>query len=111
MQFLGQTINPLGMGCWPIGGPMFAGDMSVGYTGSDDATSLRTIHAALDHGSTQTQPEEIPIPDAHVGYGAGSVNGLCHADRHATRPQRFDQLPDSLFHGFARSINYGFPAA
>ncbi|MEL6641950.1 MAG: aldo/keto reductase, partial [Pseudomonadota bacterium] len=63
MQFLNQTIAPLGMGCWPIGGAMYAGDTALGYTGADDKTSLRTIHAALDHG--------ITFFDTAAAYGTG----------------------------------------
>ncbi|MEO0387506.1 MAG: aldo/keto reductase [Pseudomonadota bacterium] len=68
MQFLDQTIEPLGMGCWPIGGPMFSGEQSVGYTGTDDAESLRTIHAALDAG--------ITLFDTAAAYGAGHAERL-----------------------------------
>ena len=68
MQFLDQTIEPLGMGCWPIGGPMFAGKESVGYTGADDAESVRTIHAALDRG--------ITLFDTAAAYGAGHAERL-----------------------------------
>lgn len=59
---------PLGMGCWPIGGPMFSGDTPLGYTNSDDATSIKTIHAALDHG--------ITIFDTAAAYGAGHSERL-----------------------------------
>lgn len=68
MKFLDQDIQPLGMGCWPIGGAMYAGDMSVGYTGADDATSIKTIHAALDHG--------ITVFDTAAAYGAGHSERL-----------------------------------
>jgi len=68
MQFLGQTIAPLGMGCWPIGGAMYAGDQSVGYTGSDDTESIRTIHAALAGGVT--------LFDTAAAYGAGHAERL-----------------------------------
>lgn len=68
MKFLDHDIQPLGMGCWPIGGEMYAGDMSVGYTGADDATSIKTIHAALDHG--------ITVFDTAAAYGAGHSERL-----------------------------------
>ncbi|MBB5515567.1 aryl-alcohol dehydrogenase-like predicted oxidoreductase [Rubricella aquisinus] len=67
MDFLGKDIAPLGMGCWPIGGEMYDGDTPIGYSGTDDATSIRTIHAALDAG--------IRLFDTAAAYGAG------HADR------------------------------
>ncbi len=68
MQFLEQTKNPLGMGCWPIGGPMFSGDQSLGYANSDDDQSLRTIHAALAAG--------ITLFDTAAAYGAGHAERL-----------------------------------
>lgn len=68
MEFLGHDIAPLGMGCWPIGGPMYAGDTFVGYSRSDDATSLRTIHAACDAG--------LSLFDTAAAYGAGHSERL-----------------------------------
>ena len=68
MNFLGSNITPLGMGCWPIGGTMYAGSKSLGYTGSDDTTSLATIHAALDHGTT--------LFDNAAAYGKGHSEKL-----------------------------------
>ena len=68
MQFLGKDIQPLGMGCWPIGGAMYVGDSSVGYTHATDDESLRTIHAALDHG--------ITLFDTAAAYGAGHSERL-----------------------------------
>ncbi|WP_438955711.1 aldo/keto reductase [Cognatiyoonia sp.] len=65
---MGSNITPLGMGCWPIGGAMYAGSKSLGYTGSDDTTSLATIHAALDHG--------ITLFDTAAAYGAGHSEKL-----------------------------------
>ncbi|WP_299831344.1 aldo/keto reductase [uncultured Roseobacter sp.] len=68
MMFLDQKIAPLGMGCWPIGGPMFSGDQPLGYTNSDDTESLRAIHAALDGG--------IQLFDTAAAYGAGHAERL-----------------------------------
>ncbi len=68
MDFLNKEIAPLGMGCWPIGGEMYAGDASLGYTNANDAESLRTIHAALDHG--------ITLFDTAAAYGAGHSERL-----------------------------------
>ena len=68
MNFLNQKIAPLGMGCWPIAGPMYAGDTPLGYTNADDAQSIRTIHAALDHGVT--------LFDTAAAYGAGHAERL-----------------------------------
>lgn len=68
MQFLDHDIAPLGMGCWPIGGPMFSGEQSLGYANADDATSVRTIHAALAGG--------ITLFDTAAAYGAGHSERL-----------------------------------
>lgn len=67
MKFQDTDVLPLGMGCWPIGGEMFSGEASLGYTNTNDDESIRTIHAALDHG--------ISVFDTAAAYGAG------HADR------------------------------
>ena len=68
MDFLGTNISPLGMGCWPIGGAMFIGDQPAGYTTTDDAKSMRTLHAALDAG--------ITLFDTAAAYGAGHAERL-----------------------------------
>ena len=47
---------------------MFAGDEPVGYAGSDDAESVRTIHALLDGG--------ITLFDTAAAYGAGHAERL-----------------------------------
>ncbi len=80
MKFLGNDIAPLGMGCWPIGGAMYAGDQSLGYDGADDKTSIRTIHAALDGG--------ITLFDTAAAYGAG------HSER--LLAQALKDRPDAL---------------
>lgn len=68
MKFQDTEILPLGMGCWPIGGAMFSGDASLGYTNTNDEESIRTIHAALDHG--------ITLFDTAAAYGAGHAERL-----------------------------------
>lgn len=68
MKFLNTEIQPLGMGCWPIGGPMYAGNDALGYSDADDSVSIRTIHAALDHG--------ITLFDTAAAYGAGHSERL-----------------------------------
>ena len=70
----------LGMGCWPIGGEMYSGDgTSLGYTNTDDAESLRAIHAALANG--------ISLFDTAAAYGAG------HSERLLARALK--QAPDA----------------
>ncbi|WP_299609641.1 aldo/keto reductase [uncultured Tateyamaria sp.] len=68
MKFLDTEMAPLGMGCWPIGGKMYSGEQSLGYTRSDDDMSIRTIRAALDGG--------ITLFDTAAAYGAGHSERL-----------------------------------
>lgn len=68
MKFLDQNIAPLGMGCWPIGGAMYSGEQSLGYTKSNDIESIRTIHGALASG--------ISLFDTAAAYGAGHSEKL-----------------------------------
>ncbi len=68
MKLLETEIAPLGMGCWAIGGAFFAGDQSLGFANVNDATSLRTVHAALEAG--------IRLFDTAAVYGAGHSERL-----------------------------------
>lgn len=68
MNLLGHSIPAVGMGCWQIGGEMFSGDLSIGYSRSDDAQSRETIDAALDAG--------IKLFDTAPAYGAGHSENL-----------------------------------
>ncbi len=69
MKFLDKDISPLGLGCWPIGGKMFAADgTSLGYTNSNDKDSIEAVHAALANG--------INVFDTATAYGAGHSERL-----------------------------------
>ena len=46
----GIQISAMGLGCWAIGGPFWAGDNAVGWGEVDDDESIRAIHCALDLG-------------------------------------------------------------
>src|SRR5262245_53467184 len=59
----GREIPRLGMGCWAIGGPLYAGQTPVGWGEVDDAQSLAAIQRALDLG--------IRFFDTADVYGAG----------------------------------------
>ena len=48
----GIEISALGMGCWAIGGPFWAGQEAVGWGGVDDDESVRAVHTALECGVT-----------------------------------------------------------
>lgn len=68
MKILDTEIMPIGMGCWPIGGPFYNGDTPLGFANVSDAESLRTIHAAIDAG--------IRLFDTAAVYGAGHAERL-----------------------------------
>jgi len=59
----GIEISALGMGCWAIGGPFWAGETPQGWGVVDDAESIRAIHAALERG--------VNFFDTANVYGAG----------------------------------------
>jgi aryl-alcohol dehydrogenase-like predicted oxidoreductase len=46
----GIQVSAMGLGCWAIGGPFWAGDDAVGWGEVDDNESIRAIHCALDFG-------------------------------------------------------------
>lgn len=59
----GIKVSALGMGCWAIGGPFWAGEIPQGWGEVDDHESIRAIHAALDLG--------VNFFDTANVYGAG----------------------------------------
>ncbi|TCU11072.1 aldo/keto reductase [Rhizobium sullae] len=63
MLWNGRKIPRLGMGCWAIGGPFFAGDVPLGWGEVDDEESIEAIHRAVDLG--------ICFFDTASNYGAG----------------------------------------
>ncbi len=46
----GIQVSAMGLGCWAIGGPFWAGDDAVGWGKVNDDESIRAIHRALDLG-------------------------------------------------------------
>jgi len=69
MQFLDKDISPLGLGCWPIGGKMYASDgLSLGYSNTNDEESINALHAAIANG--------ITLFDTAAAYGAGHAERL-----------------------------------
>ena len=46
----GIQVGAMGLGCWAIGGPFWAGDDAVGWGEVDDNESIRAIHRALHLG-------------------------------------------------------------
>jgi len=59
----GIEVSALGMGCWAIGGPFWAGETPQGWGNVDDEESIQAIHAALDQG--------VNFFDTANVYGAG----------------------------------------
>ncbi len=59
----GIEVSAMGLGCWAIGGPFWAGEIPLGWGEVDDNESIRAIHAALDLG--------INFFDTANVYGAG----------------------------------------
>ena len=49
---LGPEVSAIGMGCWAIGGPFWAGTQPLGWGEVDDKESIAAIHRALELGVT-----------------------------------------------------------
>ncbi|MGI5245287.1 aldo/keto reductase [Dactylosporangium sp. CA-139066] len=65
-RFLGRSgieVSALGMGCWAIGGPFWAGEQPLGWGEVDDDESIRAVRRALDLGVTFFDTANV--------YGAG----------------------------------------
>src|SRR3981081_1824032 len=56
-------VGALGLGCWAIGGPLWAGRQPLGWGQVDDNESVRAIRRALDLGVTLFDTADV--------YGAG----------------------------------------
>jgi aryl-alcohol dehydrogenase-like predicted oxidoreductase len=61
-------VSPMGLGCWAIGGAWTLNGSPAGWTGVDDAESIRAIRAALDLG--------VNFFDTAANYGAGRSERL-----------------------------------
>jgi aryl-alcohol dehydrogenase-like predicted oxidoreductase len=59
----GIEVSAVGLGCWAIGGPFWAGETPVGWGEVDDEESIRAIHRALEMG--------VNFLDTADVYGAG----------------------------------------
>jgi aryl-alcohol dehydrogenase-like predicted oxidoreductase len=64
----GIRVSALGMGCWPIGGALAAGDQPLGYAGVTDAESRRALDRAVELGVTLFDTADV--------YGAGHSERL-----------------------------------
>jgi aryl-alcohol dehydrogenase-like predicted oxidoreductase len=59
----GIQLSALGLGCWAIGGPFWAGETPVGWGKVDDEESIGAVHRALELG--------VNFFDTADVYGAG----------------------------------------
>lgn len=59
----GIEISAMGLGCWAIGGPFWAGETPVGWGVVDDEESIRAIHRGLELGITFFDTSDV--------YGTG----------------------------------------
>ena len=64
----GIEVSAMGLGCWAVGGPWTINDSPAGWSGVDDAESLRAIHRAFELGVT--------FFDTAANYGAGHSERL-----------------------------------
>ncbi len=64
----GIQVSALGLGCWAVGGPWTFNGSPAGWSGVDDAESLRAIQRACDLGAT--------FFDTAANYGAGHSERL-----------------------------------
>jgi aryl-alcohol dehydrogenase-like predicted oxidoreductase len=75
----GIDVSALGMGCWAIGGPFWAGETPQGWGEVDDDESIRAIHAAMDRG--------VNFFDTANVYGAGHSERVLSRAIAGRRPQ------------------------
>src|SRR5258707_2050797 len=59
----GITVSAMGMGCWALSGPLWAGEQPIGWGNVDDDESIRAIRRAYALGVT--------FFDVADSYGAG----------------------------------------
>ncbi len=64
----GMTVPRIGIGCWAIGGPMYAGDTSLNYGDVDDTVSLAGLRLAHEMGAR--------VFDTAAVYGCGHSEEL-----------------------------------
>src|SRR5512145_498258 len=64
----GIEVSALGLGCWAIGGPWNFNGSPAGWSGVDDAESIRAVERALELGAN--------FFDTAANYGAGHSERL-----------------------------------
>lgn len=63
-----REVPRIGVGCWAIGGSMYAGDMPLNYAGANDVTSKAGLNLAYELGAR--------LFDTAAGYGGGHSERL-----------------------------------
>lgn len=96
----GIEVSPLGMGCWAIGGPFWAGETPLGWGEVDDSESVRAIHAALELG--------ITLFDTANVYGVGHSERVLGRALAAARPRAVIATKfDAVFDETTRQVSGG----
>jgi aryl-alcohol dehydrogenase-like predicted oxidoreductase len=96
----GIDVSPLGMGCWAIGGPFWAGETPLGWGEVDDEESVRAIHTALDLG--------ITLFDTANVYGAGHSERVLGRALAGVRPRAVIATKfDAVFDESTRQVTGG----
>lgn len=72
-------ISAMGMGCWAIGGPFWAGETPLGWGEVDDDESIRAIHTCIDLG--------VNFFDTANVYGTGHSERMLGKAFHGRRDQ------------------------
>lgn len=67
----GTALPALGLGCWAIGGPFWAGEQALGWGEVDDQESIRAVRRGIDLG--------IRLFDTADVYGAGHAEEVLSA--------------------------------
>jgi aryl-alcohol dehydrogenase-like predicted oxidoreductase len=62
-RLAGRNVQPIGLGCWAIGGPAFVGSQPIGWGEVDDDESILAIRRAVELGVT--------VFDTAAVYGCG----------------------------------------
>jgi aryl-alcohol dehydrogenase-like predicted oxidoreductase len=86
-------VSAMGLGCWAIGGPTWAGDTPVGWGEVDDAESIAAIHRALDLGVTFFDTADVYGTGHSERVLAGALAGRKHEVVIATKfGNTYDEL-------------------
>jgi aryl-alcohol dehydrogenase-like predicted oxidoreductase len=77
-------VSEIGFGAWAIGGGAMVGNTAIGWGDTDDATSIKAIHAALDKGINFFDTADIyglGHSEKLIGQTIGNKNGIVIATK------------------------------